>query len=503
MRRVLAVVLDTVDAGLALEWAADGRLPTLGRLLREGSLARLRTLGELYPESVWPSLTTGASVGRHGVYNWRVIRPGTYTLAWAPSGRDRPFWAELADAGRPAIVVDAPFTRPLGAEGITEVVGWGQRAAPLEASSPPDLLDAVRRRHGRYPRWVDAHYARGVRSARRLLTTLERMAAVRTRLVADLMRERPWSLCLAVYWETHAAGHEFHRHLDPGGWGYDARAATALGDGLLRSYQAADRGLGELVAAAGEDCDVVAISGMGLRRNATGEHALAELLRRMGHLVPARPPTTLRPLHALRGALPWSIRFRLHRRLSQEQRDRAMQAMWLQRTDWGRTRAFSQPEPGHGWIRLNVAGREPEGLVAPGAEARALEDEIAGELGRLTNADTGEPVVSGVLRRGDVGDGPRAGDLPDLTLRFPTGSLVRRVRHPELGVWDEQLRDVPYTEHSGEGFLVAAGPGVRAGSSTEGVAEDVPATLLALSGVDPPGTMDGAPLAPLLARTPA
>jgi hypothetical protein len=81
--------------------------------------------------------------------------------------------------------------------------------------------------------------------------------------------------------------------------------------------------------------------------------------------------------------------------------------------------------------------------------------------------------------------------------------VLRRVRHPRLGVWEEDLRDVPYTEHSGEGFLVAAGPGIRPGASSQGVTEDVPATLLALTGVDPAAEMEGAPLAPLLARAPA
>jgi predicted AlkP superfamily phosphohydrolase/phosphomutase len=223
----------------------------------------------------------------------------------------------------------------------------------------------------------------------------------------------------------------------------------------------------------------------------------------MGHLVPGRPPGAARPVHALRAALPWSVRFRLHQRLSPEQRDRAMQALWLQQTDWAHTRAFSQPEPGHGWIRLNVEGREPEGLVAPGPEARALEDEIAEELRLLTNADTGEPAVAQVLRRDDLGPGARAGDLPDLVLRFPQGSLLRRVHHPRLGVWEEDLRDVPYTEHSGEGFLVAAGRGIRPGASSDGVAEDVPATLLALTGVEPPSEMAGTPLASILARAPA
>ncbi len=499
-RRVLAVALDAADANLVLGWARAGRLPVLGRLLEEGGTARLSSLGDVFPESIWPAINTGTPLGHHGIYNWRCLRPGTYAMAWAPNGRDPPFWSALGD-GRPALVVDVPYTVPLRDDRITELIGWGQRGASLRASWPPDLMDGVLRRHGPYPQWTNMHFRRRERTDRRLQRTLERMAAVRTQVVGELMRERPWSLCLACYWEPHSAGHAFQRDHDPGSWGHEPGRAERMADGLLRVYRAADRGLGELIAAAGEGCDVVVFSGMGLARNLAGEEALPGMLVRLGYQVPAEQRARARPLHALRRALPWSVRHRLHLRLSQPARERMMERIWMESTDWERTRAFA--EPGHGWVRINLRGREPQGVVTPGQEYDELCDEIAGELLQLEDADTGAPAVTRVVRRDELISGPRAREVPDLLVRWSSDRLLRALRHPRVGVARENLADTPYTEHSGEGFVVAAGPHVRAGANEAGDVADLGPTILALLGVAPPGGTVGAPLNGLLDRAPS
>jgi predicted AlkP superfamily phosphohydrolase/phosphomutase len=495
-RRVLAISLDAADADLVLAWARAGELPVLGRLLREGARARLRSLGDVFPESVWGAVNTGTPLGHHGIYNWRYLRPGGYALAWAPNGRDAPFWSALR-ADQRALLVDVPYTAPLRDDRIVELVGWGQRGASLRASWPPELIDEVHERHGRYPDWLNMHFRRSERGDRRLLRALERMVDVRTRVVTELMRERPWSLCLACWWELHSAGHAFQRDVDPASWGHEPDRARRMGDALLRVYRAADRAVGELIDAAGPGCDVVVFSGMGLARNVAGEEALPRMLIRLGYQVPATPPARARPLHALRQSLPWSIRYRLHLRLSQEARERTMERMWLEGTDWERTRAFA--EPGHGWVRLNVRGRQPRGIVAPGREYRELCDEIAAELLALEDADTGAPAVERVVHRDEFVCGPRAEEVPDLLVRWSSGGLLRALRHPRAGVVDENLADTPYTEHSGTGFALAAGPHVRAGASAEGEVVDLAPTLLALLGVSAPPSMTGTPLSGLLA----
>ncbi len=494
-RRVLAVAMDAADAGLVLRWTREGRLPVLGRLLERGGHAALRSGADYFPETIWPTVATGREVGQHGIYNWRMIRPGTYERAYAPLGRDEPFWAGLGDDG--VIAFDVPYTAPLRRDGITEVAAWGQRGVSAQASWPPDLLQRITARHGRYPEAVHHHHHRRPFATARLLRTLERMADARADAVAEVMAERPWSLCLVNYAEPHDAGHEFHRHVGKGG---------RFSDALLRAYQAVDRGVGRLAAAAGDDATVVVFSGMGLRENGTGEQLLTGMMERLGHQVPAGGAGSIvsRPVNALRRAVPWSVRLQLHLRLSPEQQDKVMVGIWLGGIDWARTRAFAESEPHCGWIRLNVRGREPQGIVAPGAEYEALRERIVSELGQVVDAETGEPAVDVVLRREELdgASGPRADELPDLAVRWTNRWVLRAVRHPTAGEVHQNARDVPWTEHHGDGFLVAAGPGVAAGAEASGRIVDVAPSLLALLGREAPAAMEGRPLEPLIAVAP-
>jgi predicted AlkP superfamily phosphohydrolase/phosphomutase len=61
--------------------------------------------------------------------------------------------------------------------------------------------------------------------------------------------------------------------------------------------------------------------------------------------------------------------------------------------DWSRTQAYSI---GLNGIYLNLQGREREGMVAPGEEADALLQKIAGKLRQARDPGTGKPFVGGV-----------------------------------------------------------------------------------------------------------
>ena len=214
---------------------------------------------------------------------------------------------------------------------------------------------------------------------------------------------------------------------------------------------------------------LVVFSGMGFTPNGVGEELLPDLLARLGYRAPAPPSGGLlasRPVALARRMLPWSVRRFLHFRLSREAQERVMVGLWMGSTDWARSRAFAEGEPHSGGVRLNVRGREPEGIVAPGAEYEALRDEIAQELLQVVDADTGEPAIVAVTRREDMAgpDDAHMDELPDLVIQWSGERLLRAVRHPRTRTrCGQNVRDVPYSEHTGEGFLLAAGPSVRAG----------------------------------------
>jgi predicted AlkP superfamily phosphohydrolase/phosphomutase len=102
------------------------------------------------------------------------------------------------------------------------------------------------------------------------------------------------------------------------------------------------------------------------------------------------------------------------------------------RVDWSQTKAYSI---GMGKIYLNLRGREGQGIVNPGAEAVALEDEIIESYLSWRDPANGNPVVSNVYRSRDVQWGPYMNRAPDLIVGLHTGYRVAfsSVRQITLG----------------------------------------------------------------------
>lgn len=90
----------------------------------------------------------------------------------------------------------------------------------------------------------------------------------------------------------------------------------------------------------------------------------------------------------------------------------------FQDVDWSKTRAYAL---GFGGIYINTKGREPEGIVPPGAELEALKREIAEKMKTWVDPLTGTPVLHQVYLNQDIFKGPDAKMAPDLYLGFNIG----------------------------------------------------------------------------------
>ena len=146
-RRVLVVGLDAATFDLVLPWARSGALPTIGRLLREGAYAPLRsTLPALTPPG-WTSAATGRNPGQ------------AQRLQLLPRARG---WPE-SRTGHPRRSAQPPRVGHRGAGGSA------QRRAAHAAHVPAagargrhDLRDhdAEGRRRLRRPRGAEGHAGR-------------------------------------------------------------------------------------------------------------------------------------------------------------------------------------------------------------------------------------------------------------------------------------------------------------------------------------------------------
>jgi hypothetical protein len=160
-----------------------------------------------------------------------------------------------------------------------------------------------------------------------------------------------------------------------------------------------------------------------------------------------------------------------------------------------RRRFFAVPTNDNcGGIRLNVAGREPRGIVRRGAELDATCAELTDELLALTEVHSGRPVVREVLRSDQLFRGEHLDDLPDLLVRWHRELPITGVSSPRVGRVEHRYLGNRTGDHRADGALFIRGAGLAARALDGPVAvTDIAPTLAALLGVVLPD-VDGRPL---------
>src|SRR5918992_2204040 len=113
-RRVVVVGLDGVPASYLSERMEAGAMPALAELLGQGRLMAMESSVPPVSSVAWASLTTGVNPGRHGIYGFTELRPGTYDLRF-PNDTSilvPRVWDRLADEGLRSVVLNVPGTYP-------------------------------------------------------------------------------------------------------------------------------------------------------------------------------------------------------------------------------------------------------------------------------------------------------------------------------------------------------------------------------------------------------
>jgi predicted AlkP superfamily phosphohydrolase/phosphomutase len=496
--RILIVGLDMGDGPLIRHWSRQGHLPHFADLISSGTWLELASTAQVLHTSTWPTFATGALPGRHGVYYPYQPKPG-HQLAQhiEPDAYGRqPFWG-VADAhGRRCLIYDIPETFPDPAFGGRAIFEWGTWAWYGKPSTQPmGLRKEMKSRFGAYPLGFEAKQL----GARLPDTTLLRQRLPQSiqhkYLTANwLLAQHEWDLAVIGFCETHPAGH----YLWPAGADAVDRADDPLFEPLFQVYAAIDQALGALRAGLSGDTAVIVVSGDGVRPNRCGWHLLPAVLERLGYLHSDRSPrdgqpcTSAPPLlgraknllparakHWIAGNLPWRLRDRLGARLQAAE------------IDWSQSRAFTLPTDLEGCIRINLKGREPQGIVEPGAQYADLCREIRARLEELSNPAHGGRAVRQVWIRNEIFYGDRREHLPDLIVTWDDTLPVTALASPRIGLVEGVNPDARPGTHSPDGFLIAAGPGIPRGQQGSGRLIDVAPTMLHLLGLRPPPGMDG------------
>ena len=167
---------------------------------------------------------------------------------------------------------------------------------------------------------------------------------------------------------------------------------------------------------------------------------------------------------------------------------------WFDGVDWKKTKAYAL---GLGGIYLNLKGREREGIVVPGDEARALKQELAGKLTGLMDGELGNQAINAIFDREDIYKGPYKENSPDLIVGYSEG--YRASWDSVKGIVGSVVFEDNKKAWSGDHCIdPATVPGVIFCSEKLNRSDpsiwDIAPTALELFGVPVPAHMDGRPL---------
>ena len=466
-KRVMIIGLDCATPQLVFDRWLD-ELPAIRSLVRGGVWGKLRSTDPPITVPAWMSMMTSKDPGRLGFYGLRNRVDYSYEkMATANSTfvKEQTVWDLLSKMGKKVILIGVPQTyppKPINGEMVTCFL---TPSTEKQFTYPATFKDEVQRVTGGYI--LDAVGFRSDEEEKdRVLNTIYEMTGKRFKLARHMVETRDdWDFFMMVEMGPDRIHHMFWKYTDPEHPKY--AAGNKYENSIYEYYKFLDSEIGELLNRLDDNTAVLIVSDHGARAM-VGGICFNEWLINEGYLVLRERPDKPAPVEKCE-------------------------------VDWQRTRAWGS---GGYYARLmiNVRGREPAGIVEPGAHYEELRSELIGKLQALSDHH-GLPMDTRVVRPEDVYREVR-GVPPDLFVYF--GNLAWR----SVGSIWPQVPSSVYTfendtgpddaNHDWHGIFVMCDGNASQGSiKAEGLdLKDVAPTVLSLLGIDVPTDMDGKVVGP-------
>jgi predicted AlkP superfamily phosphohydrolase/phosphomutase len=495
----MVIGLDGVPLNLVQRWVQGGYLPNLQRLMATGSVGQLRSTVPPTSGPSWSSFVTGMNPGKTGIYDFLYRREGTYHFppVNASLRGGKTIWRYLSEAGCRVGVLNLPMSYPVEQVKGFVVSGWMTPYAAEDYIHPPELAAELEREIGDYRIYPTETFSEGRRES--FMTASYDLLEMRTRTALYLARTQEWDVFMAVFFDTDRILHQLWHYLTPD---HPWRTDREDREGVVRAYfEKVDDSIGRLLSLADDETLVMVLSdhGMGQANNFI---VLNNWLLETGLLRLKRDPLTRLKAFMFRRGFTLRNVHQLADRLGLARQaeyvagyfvDHLLKLAFLSflDVDWSRSRAYSFGR--HlGSIYVNLKGREPEGIVEPGAEYEAVRDEIEKLAHDFCDSRTGRRLIGEILRREEIYSGPHFDRAPDLILRPKEPSDIF-FGLADFGHRRTVARVYRYSGmHRDYGLLIMNGPGVRSGGQIEDAAiQDMAPTILHSMGLPVPGDMDG------------
>jgi predicted AlkP superfamily phosphohydrolase/phosphomutase len=502
--RTLLVGLDGVSRSVLRPLLESARLPNLQALFEDGVVGDLESQMPPWTPSAWPSLYTGVNPGKHGAFDFLAFDGYDWGLVNRTHVREHALWELLDRHGLSSVVVNVPVTNPPRPFDGALVPGYVAPESPT--CHPEGLLADLREELGDYRVYAPRDAEGDDRAA-----WYRRLVEMRGEAFRHLVGEYDPDFGFLQFQQTDTVFHErpddeavvtdvfeavdeeIGRTLDR--WDPDTVVvASDHGIGPVEGYEfrvneyLRDAGLLESTSGEGG-----MPSWTSLARERDDGDAGSPLARRLLRAAASVGLTSQR-IHAVLSTLRLDG---LVLRLVSTDTVRAA----TERVDFPESTAYMRSRTELG-VRINKAGRDPDGGVSP-IEYASVREDVIREL-RAARTPDGDPVFEEVVPGEQYFSGPYTDDAVDVVTvpadfdHYLSASLRGDVFDEPTEPWN----------HKRTGLVALAGDGVDASDDElpdvdgllvdAGVPRahlfDVAPTVLSLLGVPPSDRMDGDPL---------
>jgi predicted AlkP superfamily phosphohydrolase/phosphomutase len=464
MPRVLLIGWDGADWRILDPLLERGDLPNLQALIDRGQKGVLRSTIPTHSWAAWPSFLTGVDPADHGVYDILETVPGThkqYPVTYR-SIKERTFVEDLAAAGKRGLYVDVPLMFPPPDIDATIIAG-GVLPKGRQYTQPADLPETLERNGAPWQingmSWTTYH-----NKPDPYLDEVFELTGKRIKAAEWLMDNADWDLFASVWVSVDRTQHALSNYVGPDHPDYARNNDTALAARVRDVYKQLDDSIGRMLDKTRDDDLILFISDHGFQ-SCYRTINMDRLLQRFGYLDFTASNMVLGPMQ-------WGPMRKIARTVYDKLGLHGKVSL-PQPVNWSKTKAYTTIRSTGEGVSVNLAGREPDGIVDPG-DFEKVRDEVMDRLASFTDPKTGRKPVKAIFKREEIFKGRHADTAPDILMEPAEGYSLT---HAKSAIEDA---DWVSGDHRIDGTIVAVGPQVRPFDQTPMLVDMAPTLLAAL-----------------------
>ena len=515
MPNVMIIGLDGGTFDLIHPWVNQGKLPNIAKLIRSGAHHSLRSTIPPMTFPAWNAFMTGKNPGKHGVFDFMQRKPGTYDLdIMNATHRKCPTtWRIASQSGKRCAVLGVPVTYPPEQINGVMISGFDAPFTDDRIMFPRELSQELREKVGPYI--VSADFTKHLKAGQidQALNAIHGSIDRKAETAKYILRREPWDLFMIVFGETDVAIHYFWKYHDPDSPQRSQRRAAHIGlDPIYEIYSRVDTHIGELLELASPETTVIMMSDHGAGGACNKAIHLNRFMEIHDLLKFKRLPVT-NQIHKTLDQLKSSVRVVLPDKIIKRLRfaPKSMGLKWESKLrfssiDWASTKVYAEETPYYPNLRINLKGREPDGIVDRHDYDRLVE-RVVSILHAWKDPETGNRIVQTAYRKEDLYHGEYLENAPDIIIswnldngysylskpsfRSQKGVPISKVTPGEMDKSDFMINRSG--SHRDEGIFVISGKGIKSGHldvPEVGITSIAP-TVLYLLDVPIPTDMDG------------